>query len=106
VSELEDTLLFQVRAVGLPEPEREQRLIPGRRWRVDFFWRSAGLVLEVEGAVWHGGRHTTGAGFTADVIKYNALTLAGYRVFRVTGDMVNDGRAVALLEEALGQQAV
>jgi hypothetical protein len=70
VSELEDTLLFQVRAVGLPEPEREQRLIPGRRWRVDFFWRSAGLVLEVEGAVWHGGRHTTGAGFTADVIKY------------------------------------
>jgi very-short-patch-repair endonuclease len=101
MSELEETLLFHLRAVGLPEPEREAMLVPGRRWRVDFVWRAAGLVVEVEGGVWQGGRHTTGAGFSRDIEKYNSLTLLGYHVLRFTGDMVKDGRAVAVIERAL-----
>ena len=34
----------------------------------------------------------------------NAATLAGYRVYRVTGDMVQDGRALALIEQVLRQE--
>ena len=36
-----------------------------------------------------------------DAEKYNAATLQGWRVLRFTGDMVTDGSAVQVVEEAL-----
>ena len=100
-SDLEETLAGQIRLLGLEEPEREYRFAPGRRFRFDFCWPERFLACEVEGGTWVHGRHTTGAGFEKDAEKYNLATILGWRVLRVTGNMVRDGRAVALVEEAL-----
>jgi len=108
MSDAEETLAFQLRAVGI-RFEREVRFAPPRRWRADFAIAQSDderrtLLIEVDGGSWIGGRHTTGAGFEADCEKLNAATLAGYRVLRATPAMVNDGRALALIEKALGMK--
>lgn len=59
-----------------------------RKWRADFAHLGTRTLVELEGASWAGGRHTRGAGFQADCEKYLAATLAGWRVIRLTGDMV------------------
>lgn len=103
-SALEREMYFQIKAAGLPEPMLQFRPLPERRWRCDFTWAADHwLILELEGATWAQGRHTRGAGFEADCVKYNSLTLAGWRVLRATADMVRDGRALALVERALNE---
>src|SRR5271157_4882200 len=98
---LEDMLLFQCRAVGLPEPEREVKLIDGRKWRVDFLWRPMRTCVEVDGGTWGGGRHTTGTGFMHDCEKINALQLSGYVVLRFVNTHVESGDAVKVIEQML-----
>lgn len=95
-----DTFAAVVRAVGLPPPVQEYRFAPPRRWRFDLAWPSLRLALEIEGGVWTGGRHVRGNGYEQDAEKYNAATLAGWRVLRVTKGMIRDGRALVLLEQA------
>jgi very-short-patch-repair endonuclease len=97
VSEAEDALAWQLKFSGFPEPEREFRFC-ARRWRFDFAWPTLKLAVEVEGGTWAGGRHTTGAGFEKDAEKYNEAVVLGWRVLRVTPNMIEDGRALALLE--------
>ena len=75
-------LVLYCRAAGLPEPVCEFRFHPTRRWRFDYAWPDRLLAVEVEGGAWTGGRHTTGAGFVSDMEKYNAATLAGWRILR------------------------
>ena len=103
MSTLEDTLARQLRAAGLPTPEREVRFQPPRRWRLDFAWPAHSLAVEVDGGTWTGGRHTRGQGFENDCEKLNHALLNGWRVLRVTGAMVRDGRALATIEAALSQ---
>ena len=100
-SEGEELLALHIRAERLPAPVREFRFAGTRRWRVDFCWPEQRLAVEVEGGVWSGGRHNRGAGFLADIAKYNALTLAGYRLLRFATDQVRDGTAIATIKEAL-----
>lgn len=101
MSDLETELEFQIRAYRLPPPLREYRFDPARRWRFDFAWPQKRVALEVEGGVWSGGRHTRGSGFISDCEKYNTATLAGWKVFRVTGEHVRSGVAVDLAQKAL-----
>lgn len=104
-SDLERAFAFQVRAAGLPEPEREVRFHPTRRWRLDFTWREQMIALEIEGGTHVRGRHTRGKGFEKDCEKYAEAALLGWTVIRVTGEMVQDGRAIGYVERALGKQA-
>jgi len=69
-------------AAGLPSPVREFRFHDVRKWRFDYAWPREKVALEIEGGVWTGGRHTSGAGFVKDVEKYNLATVAGWRVLR------------------------
>src|SRR5258706_16217910 len=98
-------LLMQMRAFGLPEPKQQFYFAKAlkRRWRSDFGWDEPlyMLIVEVEGATFANGRHTRGLGFEADCIKYAEAILMGYRVIRVTGGMVRDGRALDLVRRAL-----
>lgn len=100
-----------MKAVGLSFV-REVRFHPPRRWRFDFVvkpkWYVEGplrardcLAVEVEGGTWVQGRHNRGASFEADAIKYAEALIDGFRVMRVTTAMVDDGRALALIERAL-----
>ena len=100
-SSLEAALWWQLRAAGLPEPEREYRFAPPRRWRLDFYWPAARLACEVDGAVFVAGRHTTGTGYTRDCEKLNAAALAGLRVLRVTRAHVEDGQALDWIRQGL-----
>lgn len=105
MSHLEDTLAFQIRATKLPSPETEYRFDPSRRWRFDFAWPDRKVAVEVEGGTWTGGRHVRPAAFENDCVKYAEAAIAGWRVLRVTGDMLDDGRAMTLIARILDQGA-
>ena len=83
---------------GLPTPAPEHRFCPPRRWRFDWAFVVWKLAVEVEGGSWTGGRHTRGAGFERDIEKYAEALCLGWRVLRVTPEMVRDGRALGYLE--------
>lgn len=100
-SDLEKLLLLQMKAAKLPTPVTEYRFHPTRKWRVDFYLPDHKLAIEVEGATFAQGRHTRGVGFEKDCEKYAELMLAGIRLLRVTGKMIQDGRALAYIERAL-----
>jgi very-short-patch-repair endonuclease len=99
-SEVEELFALMMRGRGLPQPEREYRFDPVRRWRFDFCWPAAKLAVEVDGGIWF-GRHTRGRGFAADHEKMNAAVLAGWRVLRFTPEMVQDGTALEALKALL-----
>ena len=101
-SELEQELEFQIRAVRIPQPEREYRFAPPRRWRFDMAWPDQMVAVECEGGVWTRGRHTRGAGFIADCEKYNRAALDGWCVLRFTSEHIHRGDAVTLVAHALG----
>lgn len=101
VSALEEKLLFQIRATQLPEPVREFKFHHARRWRADFCWPDARLMVEVEGGHWTGGKHTRGSGFDSDCEKYAEAALAGWRVIRCTGTHIKSGEALEWIRRAL-----
>lgn len=101
MSKLEDALAFQIKAAKLPNPETQYKFHSKRRWKSDFVWINEKLIVEVEGGVFSGGRHTRGVGFTNDCEKYNTATLMGYRVLRVTSDHIRRGEALKWIEEGL-----
>ena len=101
MSALEAALALHIRAAKLPEPEREYRFDPVRRWRFDFAWPAQKVAAECEGGTYSGGRHTTGAGFEKDTEKYNAAVLQGWRVLRFTGHAIKAGTALATIETIL-----
>jgi hypothetical protein len=55
----------------------------------------------VDGGSWVRGRHSRGKGYEGDCEKANEAAIAGWRVLRVTTDMVKDGRALTTIERAL-----
>lgn len=113
MSQGEDLLAWQLTQAGI-DFAREFRFTADRQWRFDFalqttilgkdhFVAPGKVAVEVEGGVWARGRHTRGAGFEADAEKYNEAALLGWRVLRFTTAMVEDGRALAIIERALGR---
>ena len=104
VSALEDLMALQIRADRLPEPQREAVLIPGRKFRVDFFWPTEKVCLEVNGGVWmKGGAHSLPSNIERDYEKLNLLQLAGYVVLSVSGKAVKSGQALQWLKMALSK---
>ena len=101
VSDAEDLLAFQIKAAGLPEPARQFRYVPGRKFTADFAYTEQRLLIHVDGGVYSRRAHGSITGILADITRQNLATLGGYRSLRVTPDMVKDGRALALIEMAL-----
>ncbi len=62
LSALEEQFALQIRALKLPEPEREVCLIPGRKFRCDFVWREQKVVFEGNGCSWVKAGHSSLAG--------------------------------------------
>lgn len=104
-TKLEDALAFQIKAAGLPIPEREWRFHPTRRWRFDFAWPGDKLAVEVEGGVFVQGRHSRGVGMLADMEKYASAVLMGWRVLRVAAPHIKSGEALQWIEGALREEA-
>lgn len=110
-SRLETDLANQLALMGLddrwpwPAPEREYRFAPPRRWRADFAFVAARVLVECEGGGWTGGRHTRGSGFEADLEKYAEAMNLGYTVVRVSQRMISSGLALTTIEAALRQSS-
>lgn len=102
MSHLEESFAKQLDDAGI-EYKREQMLIPKRRFRCDFVIDN--VIVECEGGVWSGGRHTRGAGFESDIFKYNKLTELGYIVLRYTNKAIKDGSALEQVKLVLEQRA-
>jgi very-short-patch-repair endonuclease len=86
---------------------RRHEYAKGRNWRCDFVWPSPiSLIVECEGINFsvQGGRHQTGAGFQADLEKYNSLRAAGWDVIRVGQREISSGVALSLIESALKER--
>ena len=65
-----------------PDAVAEFKFHDARKWRADFSIPSKRLLIEVDGGIFSGGRHTRGAGFLADCEKLNSAAMLGYRVLR------------------------
>jgi len=96
-------LYFKVFAQRWPDMETEYRFDSTRRWRFDLAWPPHDLAMEIEGGAWTKGRHTRGSGFVKDLEKYNEATAQGWRILRVTPQMLESGEAMLLLERILGR---
>lgn len=95
-SEAEEKLLGIARKAGLPRPDTNVRLF---EHEVDFLWRAARLVVEVDGYAYHGSQHS----FAVDRRRDAELAAAGYRVLRFTWSDLTEQRlaTVARLAQAL-----
>ena len=80
----QQNFLAELARQGLPLPAMEYKFHPRRKWRADYAWPEYRVLLEQEGGVWVGGRHTRGKGFVADMKKYNAAAMLGFKVLRYT----------------------
>lgn len=98
ISQHETLMAIHLRELGYSDFECEYRFHPKRKWRFDFCVPRVKLAIELEGAIWVQGRHTTGQGFQADLEKYNEATLLGWKVFRFSVDDVMHGRAREVLK--------
>lgn len=103
MSNLEKAFAFQVRALKLPEPRRDTKLNDNqkRRWRYDFIFDDAKVIVEVEGGTFVKGRHIRGTAFNSDCHKYAFAMLQGYIVLRIDTIMVRDGTGVDYLSKLL-----
>lgn len=102
-SDLEREFLWLCKVEQLPTPEREVRVVPGRRFRFDFVFEPQKVAVEVDGGQWipGGGRHQRGSSVARDAEKMNLAQLEGYRVFRFTTSQIKDGSCIRVLKEAL-----
>lgn len=100
-SKLEDQFAAMLKLSGLPEPVREFRFMPPRRYRFDFAWPEQRIAAEVDGGIWIRGRHNTGSGIESDDRKINFAALRGWRVFRFTSGMLKSWEAIHVITEAL-----
>jgi len=101
-SVLEDLLAEQIRLMELPIPERQAKLVPGRKFAFDFSWPRQKLAVEVQGGTWVKGAHSSGAGIERDCEKAALALLAGYRTLAVTGGQVRSGQALTWIVGLLG----
>jgi very-short-patch-repair endonuclease len=89
-----------------PLPVPEYRFDAKRLWRFDWAWVEHHVAVEVEGNAWGvrgGGRHMQ----DKDLEKYNMATLAGWRVFRFSPNMLlaNPTGCIEMITKALEVQA-
>jgi len=98
VSAIEEQMAQQIALCKLPEPVRQFRWYPARRWKLDFAWPKIKLAVEVQGNI-----HRIKQRFKDFFERHYALTFAGWKVLYVGGDDVRSGRAVAWLEQLLQQ---
>lgn len=103
MTEPEALMWVQIQELRTELPVPEFSFDRSRKWRFDFCFTNLMLAVEVEGGTWQpdGGRHNRGPGYEDDCEKYNAAILLGYKLFRFTTPMVEDGRAIATLRQAL-----
>lgn len=99
-SEIERRFAQQIRAAGLPEPEREWFHVAGRNLTLDFAWPALKIGVEVQGMA-----HRIKAKFNADIEKRALALLLGWRILEVNGDAVRNEIGIGWLKELFNVDA-
>lgn len=84
--------------------EQEYKFHPERKWRADFLITGTKILIEVEGGIWSGGRHTRGKGYIGDMEKYNFAAMMGFTVLRFSTEQVKAGVAIKQIEQLVGEK--
>lgn len=100
-SEGEVTLARDLRALKIGF-EQEYKFHAERKWRADFWITGTKILVEIEGGIWSGGRHTRGKGYIGDMEKYNGASMMGFIVLRFSTAQVKSGLAVKQIEKMIG----
>jgi hypothetical protein len=102
-SQLELLLLNRLERAGLPVGTAQVLGIPGRKFAFDRAWPDAvpPVAVNVQGATFVKGGHSTGRGIERDCEVACLATLAGWRYLPLTKHMIQDGRAVDFIHRAL-----
>jgi very-short-patch-repair endonuclease len=95
-SEAERRLLQLIRRAGLPLPETNVRVLGHE---VDALWRTAKLIVEIDGFAAHGTR----VAFERDRARDAQLVAAGYRVIRITWRRLRDEPERVIAQLAMAQ---
>ena len=103
VSEGEAILSQHLRTLKI-EFEQEFKFHHKRNWKADFHIIGKKILVEVEGGIWSGGRHTRGKGYIGDMEKYNSATMMGYQVIRFSTEQVKSGLAIQQIEKMVGDR--
>ena len=98
---LEEMFALQCEQAGFPAPLREYAAVPGRRFRWDFAWTDARVLVEINGGTYARMGHSTGTGIARDYEKSNLAVLAGWKVFAFDRRLVEGGAALAVVSKAL-----
>ncbi|HIE1684820.1 DUF559 domain-containing protein [Acinetobacter nosocomialis] len=84
--------------------EQEYKFHPTRKWRADISLTGTKILVEVEGGIWSGGRHTRGKGYLGDMEKYNEAAAMGYKVLRFSTEQVKSGLAIQQIEKIVSKR--
>lgn len=84
--------------------EQEYKFHPKRKWRADFLIIGTKILVEVEGGIWSGGRHTRGKGYIGDMEKYNSAAMMGFIVLRFSTEQVKSGLEVQQIEKMVSER--
>lgn len=86
-SELEDRFIAFLESAGLPRPQTNASLHAAGLWlEVDCLWRAERLIVELDGFAFHGSADA----YERDRARDRALSVAGWRVVRVTWRQLHD----------------
>lgn len=89
--------------LGGPALQPEFPFCPARKWRADY--RVGNLLIELDGGIYSGGRHTRGRGFAEDCVKLNTATLLGYQVIRIPTGFATANYLQQIIDYLKGQTA-
>lgn len=101
-SQLELLLLNRLERAGLPVGLAGQQIIPGRKFEFDRVWPEQRVAVEVQGATFVTGAHSTGTGIARDCEKLSLAAAHGWRVLPLTKHQIQSGQAVTWIAQALG----
>ena len=108
-SHWEDQLALQLRGARLDATHRDYLFdLPDTKRELDFFWEWAGFAIEVQGGLnmWRNGKRVLGSHNSEEGIEAGSMKVAkagdrGIAVYHVTGPMVRNGAALAMIESEL-----
>lgn len=72
------------------QPVKEYKFAKKRKFRADYAFVDAKVLVEIEGGIFTNGRHVRGMGYHKDCSKYNLAQELGYVVLRYTVKHIED----------------
>lgn len=103
-SEWEERFAWQIKQSGIVQPLRQYPFAKciGRLYRSDFAWPDERLMVEINGGLFVGGRHSNGVGLENDMERNALASALGWRVIQFSPRHVKSGWACRITRVALG----